>query len=179
LLCDGVAVVPQLSAATRDALAGRALLYREETPRAAFADLLGVPDPTPALLEHLSATSPFDFDVHQGRIFRSFTRPFFHRPLFTGQPAFGNFLLFARFMLNARVFPTFEDGSIIPDEICAELKQATDGLTVAHRWQTGDILMVDNSRFMHGRNEVTDLAERVIWTQFGYARFAPTDRTAH
>jgi hypothetical protein len=81
-------------------------------------------------------------------------------------------------MLNAKIFPTFEDGSIIPDAICEELRTVTDELTTAHRWQTGDILMVDNSRVMHGRNEVHDLQERVIWTQFGYASFLPDDYRA-
>jgi hypothetical protein len=31
---------------------------------------------------------------------------------------------------------------------------------------------------MHGRNEVHDLQERVIWTQFGYASFLPDDYRA-
>jgi len=176
LLCDGVEVVTALSPGTRSQLEGRTLLYREETPREAFADLLGVPNPGPALLEQLSATSPFDFEMIGSRIFRSFRRPFFHRPLFTDAPAFGNFLLFARFMLNARAYPTFEDGSIIPDAVCAEIREVSDALTVAHRWQHGDVLMLHNSRFMHSRNTVSDLEERVIWTQFGYARFAPEDR---
>ena len=178
LLCDGVRIAAGLAPATRAALEGRALLYREETPRAAFADLLGVPDPSPALLEQLSTTAPFRFERHGDRFFRSFVRPFLHRPLFTEALAFGNFLLFARYMLNARGYPTFADGSVVPDELCEEIRRVSDALTVAHRWQQGDILMVDNSRFMHGRNEVLDLAERVIWTQFGYARFAPPDRVA-
>lgn len=178
VLCDGVAVVEGLAPATRAALAPRGLLYREEMPLAAFVDLLGVRDPTPAFLERLSATAPFHYEHRQGRIFRSFVRPFLHRPLFTDAPAFGNFLLFARYMLRARGFPVFENGSVIPDALCEELREVADGLAVAHRWQAGDILMVDNSRFMHGRCEVTDLEERVIWTQFGYARFAPPERVA-
>jgi alpha-ketoglutarate-dependent taurine dioxygenase len=178
LLCDGVAMVARLDPGIRAAVEGRGLLYREETPPAAFAELLGVSDPSPALLERLSQTSPFRFERHRGRIFRSFVRPFLHRPLFTDDLCFGNFLLFARYMLNARGYPTFEDGSMIPDALCEAFARVAAELTVAHRWQAGDILMVDNSRFMHGRNEVTDLEERVIWTQFGYARFAPRERLA-
>ena len=105
------------------------------------------------------------------RIFRSFTRPFLHRPLFLDQPVFANFLLFARLMLRTREFPLFEDGSLIPDAIVDEIKAVSDRLTVAHRWQRGDLLMLDNSRFLHGRNPVAKLEEREIWTQFGYANF--------
>jgi hypothetical protein len=39
--------------------------------------------------------------------------------------------------------------------------------------------MVDNSRFMHGRNQVLDPARRVIWTQFGYASFLDADSPLH
>jgi alpha-ketoglutarate-dependent taurine dioxygenase len=178
VLCDGVAIAAGLSPQTREAVENRGLLYREETPLAAFVELLGVDNPSPALLERLSETAPFRFERHGDRIFRSFRRPFLHRPLFTDDLAFGNFLLFARYMLNARGYPTFDDGTMIPDALCDEIRRVAEPLTVAHRWQAGDILMVDNSRFMHGRNEVTDLEERVIWTQFGYARFAPPERVA-
>ena len=175
LLCDGVPVVKNLRPETREYLMGRSVLYREETPLEAFTEWLGIPAPDEEVLARLSGTSPFDFSMANGRIFRSFLRPFFHKPLFSEEPAFGNFLLFARYMLKAKIFPTFEDGSIIPDSICEELKAVTDNLTTAHRWQPGDILMVDNSRVMHGRNEVHDLQERVIWTQFGYVSFLPDD----
>ena len=110
-----------------------------------------------------------------GRVFRQFARPFLHRPLFDQRPVFGNFLLFARYMLGTRDFPRFEDGSVVPDNIVAALKSTSDSITVAHRWQAGDILMLDNSRFMHGRNEVIDPDERQIWTQFGYSSFLGDD----
>lgn len=175
LLCDGVPVVKNLRPETRDYLIGRSVLYREETPLEAFTEWLGIPVPDEEVLARISRTSPFDFSMTDGRIFRSFLRPFFHKPLFSDELAFGNFLLFARYMLKAKIFPTFEDGSIIPDAICEELRTVTDELTTAHRWRPGDILMVDNSRVMHGRNEVQDVSERVIWTQFGYASFLPDD----
>jgi len=35
--------------------------------------------------------------------------------------------------------------------------------------------MLDNSRFLHGRNPVAKLEEREIWTQFGYANFLDDD----
>lgn len=175
LVCDGLAVVPRLAEALRRQVADRALLYREETPMGAFTDWLGIAPPDDATLSRLSASSPFRFERQGPRIFRSFSRPFLHRPLFSDEAAFGNFLLFARYMLKTREFPTFEDGSLISDEICSGLKTVTDDLTIAHRWQVGDVLMLDNSRYMHGRNAVTEPGERVIWTQFGYAGFLPAD----
>jgi len=175
LVCDGLATVSRLSPELRARLADRDLLYREETPMGAFTEWLGIAPPDDAALDRLSDSSSFRFERQGQRIFRSFSRAFLHQPLFSDELAFGNFLLFARYMLQTREFPTFADGTLIPDDICAELKAVTDELTIAHRWQTGDILMLDNSRFMHGRNAVADPTERVIWTQFGYAAFLPAD----
>ncbi len=175
LVCDGVATAAGLDADTRAYLATRSVLYREETPLGAFTEWLGIPPPDDTTLAALSADSPFVFQRVEGRIFRSFTAPFLHRPLFTDQLAFGNFLLFARRMLRTRQFPLYEDASLIEDEICDQLARVSDKLTAAHRWQAGDILMLDNSRFLHGRNPVDDPHSRVIWTQFGYASFLRAD----
>lgn len=171
LVCDGLAVARALSPATRAAVDGRRLTYREETPAAAFTDWLGIPPPDDATLALINEDSPFHFERNGTRIYRSFSRPFLHRPLFGEEPVFGNFLLFARYMLGTREFPTFEDGSMIPDEVAADIKAVSDRLTVAHRWRRGDLLMLDNSRFLHGRNPVQDPSAREIWTRFGFAGF--------
>jgi len=175
LVCDGAAVADGLSAQIRASLEGRRVTYCEETPVGAFTDWLGIPPPDDATLALISSDSPFRFERRGQKIFRSFSVPFLHRPLFGDRLVFGNFLLFARFMLNTRAFPTFEDGSIIPDEIVAEIKAVSDRLTVAHAWRQGDVLMLDNSRFLHGRNPVPDPASREIWTQFGFAAFLHDD----
>lgn len=175
LVCDGAAIVDQLSDATRQSVSHRGILYREETPMGAFTDWLGVPPPDDDALAALSRESPFCFLRRDGRIYRQFTRPFLHQSLFGRRRVFGNFLLFARYMLGTCEFPVFEDGSVIPDALVAELKSASDSITVAHRWREGDVLMLDNSRFMHGRNAVTEPEERQIWTQFGYASFLEDD----
>jgi alpha-ketoglutarate-dependent taurine dioxygenase len=175
LVCDGAAIAAGLSSSTRETLSERILLYREETPVGAFTDWLGIPPPDDRVLALISRDSPFRFERAGNRIFRSFTRPFLDRALFTKSPVFANFLLFARFMLGTRQFPTFEDGSIVPDPIVEEIRDVSEGLTVAHRWQRGDLLMLDNSRFLHGRNPVGNVEEREIWTQFGYAGFLDDD----
>jgi hypothetical protein len=36
----------------------------------------------------------------------------------------------------------------------------------------GDIIMIDNTRFLHGRNHILNLNDRRILTYFGYLKFA-------
>lgn len=172
-ICDGVAIVRQLPAEIRDAMTGRRLKYVQPTNPAILAYWLGTPSPSDADLADPPGSCPYSFERISGQIFRVFTRPLLHRPMFTGEPAFGNFLLFARYMRGVRNFPLLDDGSIVPDEWVEAVKQVSDRLTVAMDWQEGDLLMLDNSRFMHGRTEVAANDTRLIATYFGYLRDAP------
>jgi hypothetical protein len=94
--------------------------------------------------------------------------------MFNEEPAFGNFLLFARFALRVSHFPLLDDGQVVPDEWVESVRQVAAPITYALQWQRGDILIVDNSRFMHGRREILNPAERKIASYFGYLPFAPS-----
>jgi alpha-ketoglutarate-dependent taurine dioxygenase len=64
----------------------------------------------------------------------------------------------------------FEDNSKIPDEIINEIKNVTDKLTYLVSWQKGDILMVDNTRLLHGRRSFSD-NQRDIYVRLCDAAF--------
>ena len=51
---------------------------------------------------------------------------------------------------------SFEDGSKIDDEIIIELNEIADKITIEIKWKKGDILMIDNTRIMHGRRAFSD-----------------------
>jgi hypothetical protein len=53
-----------------------------------------------------------------------------------------------------------------------QIKATSDAITLAVQWRAGDVLMLDNTRFMHGRNQILDGAERQIATYFGFLTFA-------
>ena len=93
--------------------------------------------------------------------------------MFLDEPAFGNFLLFARYALRVSHFPLLEDGQPVPDEWVEAVQRAAAPITYALQWHRGDILILDNSRFMHGRRQILDAAERKIASYFGYLSFAP------
>ena len=42
-------------------------------------------------------------------------------------------------------------GKAIPEKFIDEIKRVAEDITVDHSWQQGDVLMIDNVRFMHGR----------------------------
>ena len=50
----------------------------------------------------------------------------------------------------------FDDDSEITDEIMSELNEIAERITIEISWQKGDILMIDNTRIMHGRRAFED-----------------------
>lgn len=69
-------------------------------------------------------------------------------------PTFINSLLAAKH-INSNAL-CFDDDSEITDDIVSELNEVAERITTEISWQTGDILMVDNTRIMHGRRAFSD-----------------------
>jgi hypothetical protein len=69
----------------------------------------------------------------------------------------------------------FEDGQLVPDALANVVKDVSDQLSAPIQWRKNDIIILDNTRFMHGRNRITDAGERRIATYFGYLKFAAPD----
>lgn len=175
-LCDGVELVRALPDAVRDGLAGRRLLYIKPTWPELLDYWLGTPDPTDAeLVSRVGPGCPYSFHRVHGEVVRVFSRPALHRPMFIDAPAFGNFLLFARFNNGVPDFPVLDDGHPVPEAWLQAIKATGDRLKVPVRWEPGDAVMLDNTRFMHGRNAILDPGERMIATFFGYVKFAIPD----
>lgn len=174
-ICDGVALARDLPAEVREGLVGRRLVYAQGTWPGLLDFWLGTPDPSDAQLTAPPETCPYRFVRTSGGIARIFSRPALHKPLFIDAPAFGNFLLFARFNNGRPDFPVLDDGKPVPEDWLQAIKATGDRLTCPVDWQDGDLLMLDNSRFMHGRAAITDTAERHIATFFGYLHDAPVN----
>lgn len=64
-----------------------------------------------------------------------------------------------------------EDGSQIPAALVEEIERAADGITFKHAWRKGDVLLIDNTRILHGRKKCADSA-RNIYVRMGEPAFA-------
>lgn len=174
-ICDGVALVREMPDEVRRGLEGRRLLHVKPTWPALLEFWLGAADPSDERLANPPAHCPYQFRRIDGDVVLFFTRPALHRPMFIDAPAFGNFLLFARFNNNTRDYPLLDNGQPVPESWLQAIKAAGDRLSTAVSWQRGDVLMLDNTRFMHGRTPILDASERLIATFFGYVGFALPD----
>ncbi len=61
----------------------------------------------------------------------------------------------------------FGDGEKITDPVINQLIDIHDDILLSHRWQTGDLLLIDNTRFMHGRRMTVTPCERILVSRFG------------
>jgi alpha-ketoglutarate-dependent taurine dioxygenase len=58
------------------------------------------------------------------------------------------------------------DGAPLPKEVIDELRQLNRECSRPLAWQAGDLLVIDNTRFLHGRRAFTD-ADRAICVRLG------------
>lgn len=171
-LCDGIEIVNHMPENMVNILRYKRILYQKISPESSINYWYGATNPSDEELKNPPRTCPYMLRRNvNGDVILNYITTFFHKPIFSEKAAFGNFLLFSRYMFEDRTFPTFVDGDIIDDEIAETIKDVSDKLTVAINWQKNDLVMVDNSRMMHGRNTINDANERVILTSFGYINF--------
>lgn len=174
-ICDGVDIVNALRPEVRLGLSRQRLLYLQPVQPWHLQYWLGTKTPSPAMLANPPAECPYRFLMIGGYLVRVFTRPALHKPMFIDAPAFGNFLLFACDHVGRRDFPLLGDGREVPEPWVDDVRTVARDLTAPVAWQVGDLLMLDNSRFMHGRNAIADPSDRLIASFFGYLRNAPVN----
>lgn len=171
-LCDGVEIVRRMPPALRAAFEGKTLEYRQVAGPEVLEYWLGSAEPTSLVSPH--SDCPYEFFLNkQGRIGRKFTRPALAPTPYGGAPCWNNFIFFGRYHLKLPHFPTFEGGIPIDDLLVAAVRSIADEITVPIPWRKGDIAIVDNWRFMHGRNAISDAKERLIASYFGYLKDSP------
>ncbi|MBT7952787.1 MAG: TauD/TfdA family dioxygenase [Gammaproteobacteria bacterium] len=174
-ICDGVKIVEALDEEVISQLQAQPLIYFQPMLAEDCKQWLNTETPTIEEINNPPDNCPFQLTRLEGDLTRSYNTPALHHTMFDKQLAFGNFLLFSRYGLNNRLQPCFLDGSIVPDELVAEVKRVSEPLTTAHQWEKDDLLMLDNTRFLHGRNKILNINERRIISYFGYLKFAELD----
>ena len=64
----------------------------------------------------------------------------------------------------------FGDGEELPDATVNMLIDIHDDLAYPHNWQIGDMLVLDNTRWLHGRTQTKNDCERVLFSRFGWPK---------
>jgi alpha-ketoglutarate-dependent taurine dioxygenase len=90
-----------------------------------------------------------------------FEHPCIERSWIANRDVFANYLLF-------RPDTTVVCERELPAHWRAEVSALADDLTVDIRWSAGDVAIVDNTRWLHGRRAFSADSDRVILVRMGH-----------
>jgi alpha-ketoglutarate-dependent taurine dioxygenase len=174
---DGVAMLAEIPPALRKRLECEGVVYQYRWARARWQVEFGVSSEA-ELRALLSARDDVIFELENDVLLMRY-----HASAITrcrqGLPVFANALLahLPRIEHPAyrnrstychtenRVF--FGGGEELDRQSIDKLIEAHDRALYRHNWSEGDLLILDNSRFMHGRELVSEDGGRLILTRFG------------
>lgn len=162
-LFDGEALFGALRAETKAFFLAHKLLYLRSYSRETWPGIFHV--------QEIEQAQPFferngiDWDVDAaGNVTTRYLSSAVLRDA-AGQPHFVNNILPVWFQersgLNASLVRT-EDGSPLPGDIIEELLRVSERLMIKIAWQTGDLLLIDNFRVMHGRTAICDDRRNIL-----------------
>lgn len=171
--CDGAEIVRVLPADLVEEMKDRGLLYIQPAHPPLLEYWLGTSAPTDAELAKPPESCPYIFRRLGAQILRIFRRPVLSKSRFGDHLVWANFLLFAHDYLNKPNFPCLDNGRPVPGDWMDAVRAASTKLTHDVNWQRGDVLVLDNSRFMHGRRRITNPRGRSIASYFGYLKNVP------
>jgi hypothetical protein len=169
LLADGTGMLRSMQPTTVSFLLAKRTVHTDTQGRERWSGALGTDDVEKAgrILTEMVAREPraeIAFQFHGGKLTYSYLTPSIRTSAFNpAEEAFNaNIVRSAwdyRHHLNDYFKGKFEhpgmfmeDGSDVPEDVFYELYHLAYDGAYAHRWQEGDVLLVDNSRVMHGRH---------------------------
>lgn len=171
-MCDGQRALFDLSAKTRKLFESQNIKYSRRIPWSNVKRFLSVELQIPfdkITDEHLEMVNR---DV-PGQTYRRVDQNLIHSQLiipaieiscFSGRAAFCNSMLGPSVNYEPPRI-TWENGEEISLDIWDELKDITSRNTYSHFWKKGDIVVIDNTRVMHGRRRLDDPSRRIFGAQ--------------
>lgn len=176
-LVDGVAFYDRLPSDLRERFTDSGVIYRSHWEPARWQAEFGV-ESTQELKQLLCQFPGVEFVLEDDSLDIRYKTDAF-KPTPIGKPAFANAMLAHLPYVNHpnhkddRVYCKssnqvfFGDGERISDDIINQLIDIHDDILLAHRWQRGDLLLIDNTRYMHGRRMTAAPCERILISRFG------------
>jgi len=167
-ICDGVKICERLKPATRAAFESKRLKYIRHYPITEWPVAFHTTD-----LEQVKrycAENELVVTVRDdGSVSTAYYKPaIVPATRFGSAKAFVNSILIQHWQEQAlgrkNALVRFEDDSELPKDVLDDVKEVSAALCEKLPWGPGDLIMVDNTRLMHGREEFSD-PNREIYTR--------------
>ncbi len=160
LFWDGVRVWQELSEELQELFVAKNIRYLQKFPAADWKHFLGAGATLVDVKRTLNGIPGLSYTINEDQsISIEYVCSAVVKTKYGHQDAFANSLI-AEYK-NPRGIVAFEDGSPIPSTAINQIQQVMNNLTEVISWQPGDLVMIDNSRFLHGRRSFTDTKRRI------------------
>ncbi len=186
LFWDGVRVWEEFSPALKRLFTSKKLRFFQRYPAERWKQFLGEGSTLEDAQRLLDAAPGASYHLAPDQsIYLEYVCSAVVQTKYGGYPAFANSLLLEHRTLKRRFsssanhaegeslaaqLMSFNDGSSIPESVIEEVTEVIASLTEEIRWQAGDLVMIDNSRFLHGRNAFQD-ARRQLYSSCSFLNF--------
>lgn len=169
LFWDGVRVWEELSQELKQLFVSKKIRFFQKFPADNWKYFLGSGATTSDVKRMLDGFEGVSYVINEDQsISLTYVCSSVVKTKYGNQDAFANSLLSE--YKNPDGVVTFADGSLIPDAVIYEVKEVMDRLTEKIPWQAGDLAMIDNSKFLHGRRAFND-NRRQIFSTLSYLNF--------
>jgi len=174
VVCDGVHLLETLPDRVRNFVDATVLKWQWEAPRERWQSTLRAKTKDEALTRLEQIKSKFavweDFDAkfEADRMYGSYKTLCAIPTKWGNKRAFCNSLLIYHFREASEYYArelfslTLDDGSPFPMQMLKEISEYAERAACNVTWQPCDILLIDNSRFMHGRRVFSDTSRRIL-----------------
>lgn len=173
--CDGQLVWNELSEKARNYFKSHQFYFNRTIPKKLFEKYVA----NEYQIQDLSSITPEfynqiikAFPQHQleiqpnGDLIANLNIALVHKTKFSNDLAFANSLIGPSYNYQKPVIHD-ENGEEIPQEFYDEFKMVSDRLTADILWNKNDMVLIDNTRFMHGRRKIEDKNRR-LYAGMGY-----------
>lgn len=160
LFWDGVRVWEELGEELRELFITRKIKFLQKFPPADWKRFLGVGSTIADVKQMLNGISGLSYKINQDQsVSIEYVCSAVVKTKYGHQNTFANSLI-AEYK-NPRGNVTFEDGSSIASTVINQINEVMNSCTEIISWQPGDLVMIDNSRFLHGRRSFSDRNRRI------------------
>jgi len=163
-ICDGSAIHAALRPSTRQLLEDKRLLYVRRYPEGTWQRIYGTDDVAEVGRFCRANGLEFTFVEESRTVHTRYLHPAVVTTRWGGRRAYINNLLpvvWQESTVREDSIVRLEDGSRVPPDVVDELVEIQRRRTVPVAWQRQDLVMLDNSRFLHGRRAFTDPAREI------------------
>lgn len=168
LVWDGVQVWQEMSEELKKLFLEKKVRFFQKFPATAWKNFLGIGSTIVDVKKVLDNFEGVSYQINPDQsISLEYVCSAVVKTKYNSHYAFANSIISE--YKNPRGVVTFEDGSLIPERVINEIKEIMDRLTEIIPWRSGDLVMIDNSRFLHGRRAFKD-TRRQIFSLLSYLK---------